>query len=112
MLLGSYGDERKACAPYRSCQWPENFDSFDYAVAIGESVSVYSRPDQKAPAVAKLSYHVVKVDNAMSEWPNVTLWDGRTGFVQKAFLRSAVDYRAYFEKKNNQWTLTTFVAGD
>ena len=42
----------------------------------------------------------------------VRLWNGRSGFIASAFVRSPVDYRAIFQKAGGQWRLRAFVAGD
>ncbi len=40
------------------------------------------------------------------------LLGGKKGYVSVKFVRSPIDYRACFEKKNGKWKMNTFVAGD
>jgi hypothetical protein len=42
----------------------------------------------------------------------VRLADGRTGFVRHDQVRSVLDYRAVFERREGHWLMTAFVAGD
>jgi hypothetical protein len=34
------------------------------------------------------------------------------GFVALQYIRSPVDYRAYFQKSGGRWRMTLFIAGD
>lgn len=46
------------------------------------------------------------------EWTSVLLRDGRVGYVASRYLRSPIEHRAIFERKNGRWWLTAFVSGD
>jgi len=110
------------CAPYSFKQFPEDLDAFEYQVIFDNNVNLRARPDLKAETVAQLSYNVVKVDyqNSVADknkegkylWLKVETLGGKKGFVSAKFVRSPIDYRACFEKKNGRWKMTTFVAGD
>ncbi|MBA3693709.1 MAG: SH3 domain-containing protein [Acidobacteria bacterium] len=110
------------CAPYSFKQFPEDLDAFEYQLIFDNNVNLRVRPDLKAETVGQLSYNVVKVDyeNSVADknkegeyfWLNVETLGGKKGFVSAKFVRSSVDYRACFEKKNGKWKMTTFVAGD
>lgn len=47
-----------------------------------------------------------------STWVHIKLAAGRTGFVDRRFLRSPVDYRVNFAKLDGRWQLVFFLAGD
>lgn len=110
------------CAPYSFKQFPEDLDAFEYQLIFDNNVNLRARPDLKAETVAQLSYNVVKVDyeNSVADknkegeylWLKVETLGGKKGFVSAKFVRSPIDYRACFEKKNGKWKMTTFVAGD
>lgn len=113
---------RLFCAPYSFKQFPEDLDAFEYQLIFDHNVNLRARPDLKAETVAHLSYNVVKVDYESSiadknkegryVWLKVETLGGKKGFVSAKFVRSAIDYRACFEKKNGKWKMTSFVAGD
>ena len=46
------------------------------------------------------------------DWYKVETLGGKKGFVKAEFVRSAVDYRAGFEKKKGVWKMIFFIAGD
>ncbi len=111
-------------APYVTSQWPDDarFDPFEYVAIIGKNVRLRSAPGIKAPQLASLSNDIVKLITAgqPSEPPNVDgfRWvkvktgSGVQGFVADKYIRSPIDYRAYFKKIKGQWRMTVFLAGD
>jgi hypothetical protein len=109
-------------APYTFTQFPEDLDSIEHQCVFGNNVNLRSKPDASAPVVASLSYDIVKVDfeNSVKDetdedkysWLKVETLGGKKGFVNAKYVRSPVDYRAIFEKRNGRWKLVTFVAGD
>ena len=51
-----------------------------------------------------------QIENA--KWREVKAHDGRTGWVESRFVRSAVGYRAGFTKTPAGWKMDALVAGD
>jgi hypothetical protein len=113
---------KQFCAPYSFTSFPPDLDSFTYQVIFGNNVNLRARPDAKAAAIAKLSYNVVKVDygnsvkKSKSEddylWLKIETLGGKKGFVGAEFVRSPLDYRGCFEKRNGVWKMIFFLAGD
>ncbi len=109
-------------APYSFTNFPDDLDAFEYQVIFDNNVNLRAQPDLSAEIVARLSYNVVKVDyensvkinNDESEhsWLKIETLGGKSGFVKTEFVRSPIDFRAIFEKKNGKWKMTAFVAGD
>lgn len=109
-------------APYTFTGFPDDLDAFDYHAIFGNNVNLRSKPDGSAPVVAGLSYNIVKVDFANSVadtaqegeyvWLKIETLGGKKGFVKAEYVRSPIDYRAIFEKKNGKWKMTIFLAGD
>jgi len=109
-------------APYTFTSFPEDLDAFDYHAVFGNNVNLRSKPEMNAPIVAGLSYNIVKVDfeNSVKDktkedkyvWLKIETLGGKKGFVKAEYIRSPIDYRAIFEKKNGKWILTVFLAGD
>ena len=82
--------------------------------AVQKGAALLSQPDDSAPVVMTLEDHVLfeNFDVAPEGWINARLSDGRSGFVRSSSVRSAIDYRAGFEKRNGNWVMTSLVAGD
>ncbi|MFB3920601.1 MAG: SH3 domain-containing protein [Terriglobia bacterium] len=108
-------------APYVYSRWPNEVDAFEYGAIIGTNVRVRARPDPVAPVVATLSYDIVKFadqswlpagEAGENSWVKIITPAGHEGFVSSRFVRSPIDYRIGFLKKNGKWTITYFVAGD
>jgi hypothetical protein len=109
-------------APYTFSGFPDDIDSFEYNAIFGNNVNLRAEPDLKSKPIALLSYNVVKVDYQNSvkksgtedeySWLKVETMGGKRGFVSADFVRSAIDYRAGFEKKKGVWKMTVFIAGD
>lgn len=109
-------------APYTFTEFPEDLDAIEHQCIFGNNVNLRSKPDPSAPVVATLSYNIVKVDfeNSVKDenkedkylWLKVETLGGKKGFVSAKYVRSPVDYRAVFEKRNGRWKLVVFVAGD
>ena len=102
-------------APYTwTFELKETANPFTKGFIVGESVPLRDRPSKYGKPIRMLSYDVVDVDewNEEAKFLKVRLSDGQEGYVSAHSIRSAVDYRAIFEKRNGKWQMTTFVAGD
>lgn len=112
-------DEGFVTVPYVFGAWPDDVDPFEHGAIAGEHVRVRAAPNTEADVLATLTYTVVPIttwwyddDGRRREWIGIRLEDGREGFVAGDYLWSAVDYRAGFEKRDGQWRMTFFIAGD
>ncbi|HEY7910746.1 MAG TPA: SH3 domain-containing protein [Blastocatellia bacterium] len=121
LALGGSFDERNAfIAPYTFSKWPEEIDPFQHGVIVGEGVRVRERPALDSKVLAALSFDIVKVPDwrpaqtggSKQRWIKVTLASGAPGYVAAEYIRSSIDYRAIFEKKDGRWVLTVLIAGD
>lgn len=113
-------------APYLFSVMPDDLDSFEHSAIFGNNVNLREQPNANGKVVAQLSYNVVKVDGDAStklktgpgendwefDWFKIETLGGKKGFVKSEFVRSAIDYRAGFEKKKGVWKMTFFIAGD
>ena len=83
-------------------------------VAVNEGAALRSRPDDAAPVVMALDSHVLIDAGEVGPegWLKVRLTNGRPGYVRATDARSAIDYRAGFEKRDGRWIMTIFLAGD
>jgi len=114
------GSNKLFFAPYTFNSFPENIDAFSHSVIFGKNVSLRSKAERNSPIVANLSYNIVEIiesvkdikDLGKTSWFEIKTLGGKKGFVKAEFVRSPIDYRAGFEKKNGKWKMTIFVAGD
>lgn len=121
-LFSSEGSVKMFTAPYTFQGFPQDLDQFEHMAVFGERINLRERPDSNSPPVAVLSYNIVKVNHENSikhpsdeqemAWYRVETLGGKRGFIKSEFVRSPVDYRAGFQKKNGKWKMTFFVAGD
>jgi hypothetical protein len=121
-LGGAWHKKGNFCAPYIWARLPDDLgeDGGESAVILARNIRMRARPSIAAPTVAVLSYDIVRMDRARSVPPNgdhpTWAWiitpTGRNGYVAGHYIRSAVDYRACFEKRRGQWRMTIFIAGD
>jgi hypothetical protein len=96
---------------------PKGRDAFETMVITGTRVNVRAAPRRTAKVVARLSHRIVTVPkkprkNTPSDWVEIELPRGRTGFVFRQFAVSPIDYRAGFVKEAGRWQMTFFLAGD
>lgn len=108
-------------APYVFTDFPEDLDAFEYFAIFGSDVNLRRSPSTEAEIVARLSYNVVKLDEepgplkdgeGRPEWFRVKTLGGQTGYVNRKYFRSPIDYRAGFQKKKGVWKMIYFIAGD
>ena len=120
LALGGSFDKGSFSAPYVYSKFPDEFDAYEYRAVIEDGVRVRREPNTTSAVIKTLSFDIVKVvvdtpneNSAVKrQWLTVELGDGQKGFMAKEYLRSPIDYRAIFEKKNGKWLMTAFVAGD
>jgi hypothetical protein len=121
-LGGAFLKDGAFGAPYTYSKWPEDasVDVFEAGAIIDENVRVRAAPQITSSVMQTLSFDIVEVpdwqpNKARAEtrnWIRVKLSDGRSGYVAEEFIRSAIDYRAVFEKQQGRWLMTAFIAGD
>ncbi len=114
-LGGTFGGEGSFTAPYTFSRWPDSVDAFSHVAIVGSSVRVRSAASRTVPTVASLSYAIVEQVGSRAqndEWVRVRLPGGTTGYVDQRYVRSPIDYRAFFSKSDGRWQMTAFVAGD
>ncbi len=125
-LGGTFDDKEKSSftAPYVFSRFPGSYDAFEYAAVINKNVSIHAEPRSDSKIVGGLSYTVVKLEkdpvSTTSEttngenfrWFTIRTLTGTEGYIYGKYLRSPLDYRTRFIKKDGVWKMTFFVAGD
>lgn len=101
-------------APYVSSHWPQHLDAFQNVAITGRDVSVRAAPSAEAAVIDTASHQTVPTVGSYrtDDWVYIGLDDGRAGYVHKSSVRSAIDYRARFSRRDGRWWLDVFVAGD
>lgn len=72
-------------------------------------------PRADAAALAVVSFTVLKRgrdDDAPEAWTPVIAPDGQAGYISSQYVRSPIDYRAFFTKKDGRWRMVMLLAGD
>ena len=113
LRLGATRDETEFIAPYVFTHFPKTLDAYSHAAVVQPGAVLRKSAAPKAAPVATLDYHIVQlVGQPVNGWREVRTTDGATGWLPQRSLRSPLEYRAFFEKRNGQWKLTAFIAGD
>ena len=109
-------------APYVYTDFPDDLDGFQYHVIYGENVNLREKPDGRSAVLARLTGNIIKVDeeNSITDgkkngeylWYKIETLGGKKGFVPARNVRSPIDMRAGFQKKNGKWKMIFFVGGD
>lgn len=114
-LGGSFASPDSFSAPYTWANWPKSLDAFGNLAVIGRDVNVRAAPTMDSPVIATVSYTTLPHVGAYrqgSEWAYVGLDDGLAGYIHRTFVRSPIDYRAFFSRRDGRWWLDAFVSGD
>ncbi len=118
-LGGAFLQDDLFIVPYIAARIPEEADPYLSVIAIGEKTLLYAEPKEGAATLADVTHQVLEqidiepadLEKTGPDFIHVKAEAG-TGYVKVAEIRSALDYRAVFEKVDGAWKLTAFVAGD
>ena len=97
-------------APYVYAAWPENLDAFQHVAALRAGIPIRSEPRSDANVVATVDWAILELVGSGGEnegWRRL-----REGWVERKDVRSPIDYRAGFNKREGRWRMTALVAGD
>jgi len=98
-------------------------DSFGEWIIIGQSVKLRETASVQGKILGLLNYDIVKyigeknpiketIDGETYPWIKIETTEKIQGYVYGKYIRSPIDYRVNFVKKNGKWKITFFVAGD
>jgi hypothetical protein len=100
-------------APWTFTALPDSLDAFEYAVVRDSNVVVRANREANGEALGTLSYDIVRVlAPASAGMREITLPDGRKGFVAANAIRGPVEYRIGLRRSGTRWLIEFFVAGD
>jgi hypothetical protein len=90
-------------------------DGFEALIVLGANVPVHAGPAVTAKVIDTVSFEEVtkwREKSSTGEWEPIRTVKGRTGWMHQQFLRSPIDYRAGFVRRQGRWWLRALVAGD
>ena len=107
-------------APYIFSSFPsdisgDDLEGYRLGAILEDNVPLRSKPDEKAPAVVRLSYHIAKTiedPGLPPQWLKVATTNGTSGYIPAATFRNVIDYRASFKKQTGTWRMVMLLAGD
>jgi len=111
---GAFVSENEFCAPYVSARFPSDLDGFEWAAIVAADVPLLAEAREEAVVIARLSYALVRTspERRSGDWVMVDVEEVGTGYVRGSLVRSPIDWRAYFSKRENRWVMSALVAGD
>lgn len=111
------------CAPYVFTHFPDKYDIFGYGAVVKADVFLMAEPTSASAQLARVDYQVLKVtdwrrvpDSHGTEgrsWLQVSLPDGKKGYVLKDSIRSPSDYSACFlQDRKGEWKMVSLSSSD
>jgi uncharacterized protein len=90
-------------------------DGFEALIVLDANVPVHAGPSATSKVIDTVSFEEVtkwREKSTTGGWEPVRTAEGRRGWVQQRSLRSPIDYRAGFVRRQGRWWLRALVAGD
>jgi len=125
--MNADGSVKTFSAPYSFDGFPGEchveLDAFVHQIIFGKDVALRRAPSLDGEVITRLSYNVVTLvgektvaietgEHSVPEWYYIKTLGGLEGYVNARFVRSPIDYRAIFQRKNGRWSMVAFVVGD
>lgn len=101
-------------APYTFMALPDSLDAFEHLIVRAADVPVHAGRDSTSAILARLSHDIVRAGpyDPETTWTAIALAGDGIGYVAADLVRSAVDYRLRFERREGRWLLVFLLAGD
>ena len=90
-------------------------DQFQGSATISDNVPVYADTSISSTLITLLNHDIVIEDNVswrFGDWAKFHTMEGKTGFVRRQQIYSPTGYRAAFIKREGNWYMIYFIAGD
>ncbi|MFN3423844.1 MAG: hypothetical protein ACK40C_03975 [Novosphingobium meiothermophilum] len=112
--LGCAVEGGLAAMPWVFWNVPETVDSYHAMLVLGDATPLRQTPGGKV--ISPVGWFLVGIDpmafDRTKPETQVTLDNGRKGWIETARLRSLLDYRLIAEPADGTWRITAFIAGD
>ena len=90
-------------------------DPFSAMIVTGNDVPVRASATSDASVTATLSWTAVELVNGLlpdAAFQHIRVPGGQAGYIATSALRSPLDYRIIANRKNGEWKIGAFIAGD
>ncbi|HEX6432949.1 MAG TPA: ACT domain-containing protein [Gemmatimonadales bacterium] len=90
-------------------------DGFETLVVLGSNVTVHAGPAPTFGVIDTLAFEAVtkwREKSTTAGWEPIRTSTSKTGWVLQRHVRSPIDYRAGFVRRQGRWWLRALVAGD
>ncbi len=114
--LGCFSQgEGTAAMPHLFGQNPGTGDAgAGMSLVLGPAVNMRAQPTTGSASLRKINWEVVETLEGSTDpnWTKIKTADAKMGFIRNDYLRSFLDYRIGFERKEKGWVISYFIAGD
>ncbi len=92
-------------------------DGYSTYIVIGDDVPLLAEPREDARRLRLLDWESVEVPQTQpyedgQRFVRINTRAGEAGYAELARMRSQIDFRMIVERREGEWKITTFVAGD
>ena len=89
-------------------------DAMAGMIVTGEEIPLRYSPEEGGETLRTISWDVVEISNFKPDdtYQQVRTTDDEEGFIATDELRSLIDYRLLATRRNDRWSIVSFVAGD
>jgi hypothetical protein len=105
-------------SPYLVWRFPPELSMATHLVVIRDKAALREAPSLKAPAVASLSFDIVRQlgepesGEGLAQWVHVRTLDGQTGYLNTRDLMSPLMPRAQFGLRRGRWAMIALEGQD
>ena len=99
---------------------------YSQKAVVGTEVRIRNKPGLEGAVLGSLNFEIVEdipldpgetaveqsIGGESHSWEKVKTSNGNVGYVYGKFLKSPIDFRAFFAFQQDKWILSTLVAGD
>lgn len=116
LAMGCAADgEAMMTMPWYFAQEIDAVDPMMGMIVTGENVPLRLEPDAASDMLEPISWDVVELVDGLqpgARFQHVATTEDKRGYIATDRLRSLIDYRLLASSRNDEWSITSFVAGD
>lgn len=105
--------ELQFACPYVFQGLPDSLDGYSWVVVTNKNAPVYSDTTPGAKIIGYSSYSILPTTEGSRKWLRIDSVAGKTwGYLERKYVRSPIDPRMIFAKREGEWKMIAYVAGD
>ena len=115
LALGCALQHGNLVLPWLFAQDLGGIDPYSAMIVTGIDVPVRASASHNGKAIAKLSWAAVELVGGLlpdAAFQHIRVPGGPAGYIATSALRSPLDYRIIADRKNGEWKIGAFIAGD